>query len=105
MQEGGELEEAMEQAASESSKNIVVPPASSGSMGGILGDVMSEVAKRPAAEDDDDKDVLPMNAGLNIMAPGPIVPKPIKGMDGEWLLLRNLVSATPNQDFFVGVSW
>lgn len=88
--EGGELEEALGQveAASETTaRNVALPRAGAGSVGGVLGDVISEVAGRPAApatsEDDDDEDILPMNAGLEPMAPGPIIPKPIKGMDGE----------------------
>lgn len=86
--EGGELEEALGQlevTPEASARDVALPRGGAGAMGGVLGDVISEVARRPATseEEDDDEDILPMNAGLEPMAPGPIVPKPIKGMDGE----------------------
>lgn len=87
--EGGELEEAMGQLES-SSKNAILPPvATRGEGGGVLNDVTSEVARRSAKHDeDDDEDIVPMNAGIEPMAPGPIVANPIQGMDGEKLELK-----------------
>lgn len=47
--------------------------------GGELDDIMSEVAGRA----NDQPIVVPRNAGVRPMAPGPIKPDPIEGMDGE----------------------
>lgn len=47
--------------------------------GGELDDIMSEVAARG----NDQPIVVPRNAGVKPMAPGPIKPDPIEGMDGE----------------------